>query len=96
MKTLDDRVDLGAQARGKNDRLGDVLAIAKDLQSLRQVAFGYRDLLEDIERHVPFVDPHGNDRHGAVTSFLSDDSLRPSPRYKDASSGMAVASGCAT
>ena len=96
MKALDDCVDLGTKARGEDDGLGDVLAVAEHLQGLRQVALGYRDLLEDIERHVPFVDPHGNDRHGAVTSFLSGDSLRPSPRYKGASSGMAVTSGCAT
>jgi len=92
----DDGVNLRPQASGENDRLGYVLAAAKSLQSLGQVALRYRDLLEHIERHVPFVDPHGNDRHGAATSFLPGDSLRPSPSYKDASSGTAVASGCAT
>ena len=83
MEALDDGIDLGAQARREDDRLGDVLAAAEHLERLGQVALGDRALLEDVERHVPFVDPHGNDRHGAVTSFLSGDSLRPSkPRQK--------------
>ena len=78
VKALDDGVYLGAQARREDDRLRDVLAAAKHLERLGQVALWYRALLEDVERHVPFVDPHGNDRHGAATSFLSGDSLWPS------------------
>ena len=78
VEALDDGIDLGTQARGEDDRFRDVLAAAERLERLGQVALWYRALLEDLERHVPFVDPHGNDRHGALTSFLSGDSLRPS------------------
>ena len=49
--------------------------VAKSLERLCQVALGYGALLEDVQRHVPLVDPHDNDRHGAVTSFLSNPSL---------------------
>ena len=97
MEALDDGVDLGAQARREHDGFGDVLAVAERLERLRQVALGYRALLEDVQRHVPFVDPYGDDRHGAVTSFLSGDSLRPSQLPSRARPpGSAVASGCAT
>ena len=75
MEALDDGVDLGAQARREHDGFGDVLAVAKRLECLRQVALSNGAPLEDLQRYVLLVDPNGNDRHGAVTPFLSGNSL---------------------
>ena len=66
MEALDDGVDLRAQAGGEHYDLGDVVAVAKSLQRLGEVALGNGAELEDLQRHVPFVDPHDNDRHGAL------------------------------
>jgi len=57
VEALDDGVDLGAQARREHDGFGDVLAVAKRLECLRQVALSNGAPLEDLQRYVLLVDP---------------------------------------
>ena len=68
VEPLDHGVDLGAQAGGQDDRLGQVGLVPQPAQGLGQGALGHRHPLEQIERGVALLEADDDHRHRATAS----------------------------
>jgi hypothetical protein len=63
VEPLDDGVDLGAQAGGEDDDLGEVGTVPEVAEGLRELGVAHRHALEHVERHGALVEPYDDDRH---------------------------------
>ena len=63
VEALEDRVDLGAQARGDDHRLGEMRAVPEHGERLGELLVGDREPLEQLERCVTLVETDHHHRH---------------------------------
>ncbi len=68
MEPLDHGVDLGAQARGEDDHLGQIGLVPQPAEGLRQRALGHRHPLEQIEGGVALLEADDDHRHSCTAS----------------------------
>ena len=63
VEPVDDGVHLGAQARGQDDRLGEVGPVPQASEGLGQLGLGHGHPLQHIERRLALLQPDDDHRH---------------------------------
>ena len=64
VEPLDDRIDLGPEAGGQDDHLGEVGPVAQAAQRLGQLGLGHRHPFQQVERRVALLETDDDHRHG--------------------------------
>ncbi len=71
VEPLDHRVDLGAQARRQEDRLGQVRLVTQSAERLRGVRLGDRHPVQQVERRALLLQADDDHRHGTAASLVA-------------------------
>ena len=71
VEPLDHGIDLGAQAGGQDDGLGQVGLVPQPAEGLGQGALGHRHPLEQVERGLALLEADDDHRHAVTTSSLT-------------------------